>query len=592
MADTQRKIVQQTETLQSHWQSLRYPEALDAALELTRLAPEQGEYRVMAAIMYLGTKDYTNAVESYREGMRLDPGNDELRVYFTETMLNAGIDFYHPAIKSWILEMLDQPERIDIETLNNPWFLTLINDPDFKPMVPLFDLRAYGAFRAAFDAIPEAEAAKALGVYFTRGIACMITPHAGFENFLTHLRHRLLDHVMAGEKLSGWKAVLAEGLSLQCFQNEYVFYETAEETALIGKLVQSGVTAGNILVLSAYRRLMACEKIVPSLRRPWARLLLPQLARIIRQQIDEPVQEQKLAQKIPSLSVVQDQVSRSVQDQYEANPYPRWGSVGRVAKDRDMLGFRQIGPDFAPDILIAGCGTGRHAALVCTRHKNAKILGLDLSRASLGYAQRKANELGLKNLSFMQGDILDLDRYDKKFGVIESDGVLHHMQDPERGWKILVDHLEPGGMMKIALYSALARSRITEGQKFLAEKKFPATEAGLREARRTLIDLPDDHPLSILKTYYDFYSSSMFRDMLMHVREQCFTIPRIGAALRAMNMEFLGFVMPSRQVAEAYRLAYPQDATMTDLESLDQFEHAHPETFLAMYQFWCRKPER
>jgi hypothetical protein len=35
----------------------------------------------------------------------------------------------------------------------------------------------------------------------------------------------------------------------------------------------------------------------------------------------------------------------------------------------------------------------------------------------------------------------------------------------------------------------------------------------------------------------------------------------------------------------------PQDGAMADLQCWDAVEHLHPETFLAMYQLWCRVPE-
>ena len=39
----------------------------------------------------------------------------------------------------------------------------------------------------------------------------------------------------------------------------------------------------------------------------------------------------------------------------------------------------------------------------------------------------------------MQADILDLHKLNKQFDIIESVGVLHHMNDPLLGWKILTD---------------------------------------------------------------------------------------------------------------------------------------------------------
>ena len=42
---------------------------------------------------------------------------------------------------------------------------------------------------------------------------------------------------------------------------------------------------------------------------------------------------------------------------------------------------------------------------------------------------------GIKNIEYLQGDILDLGKLQKKFDLIESSGVLHHMEDPFKGLK-------------------------------------------------------------------------------------------------------------------------------------------------------------
>ena len=57
----------------------------------------------------------------------------------------------------------------------------------------------------------------------------------------------------------------------------------------------------------------------------------------------------------------------------------------------------------------------------------------------------------------MQADILKLEKLDRRFDIVESAGVLHHMDQPMKGWKVLVDCLNEGGLMKIGLYSELAR---------------------------------------------------------------------------------------------------------------------------------------
>lgn len=115
---------------------------------------------------------------------------------------------------------------------------------------------------------------------------------------------------------------------------------------------------------------------------------------------------------------------------------------------------------------------------------------IDLSLASLAYAKKKAGEYGADNLEFMHCDILDLDQIEKTFDIIECSGVLHHMQNPEEGWKHLIRRLSPGGRMNIGLYSLAARESVQAARKYAAEKGYPATTEGIRAFRQDILPSP------------------------------------------------------------------------------------------------------
>ena len=197
--------------------------------------------------------------------------------------------------------------------------------------------------------------------------------------------------------------------------------------------------------------------------------------------IEEPLAEKMIAKDIAVLGEISDNVSCKVREQYEDNPYPRWTKLGIVLKREPIskvcddanlhLYCENILKVTTPAILIAGCGTGRHSIETASRFSNCHVTAVDLSLASLAYAWRKTNELGLDNLSYLQADILQLHQIGKEFDIIESSGVLHHMDKPMAGWRVLVDLLKPSGLMKIGLYSELARSQIVKTRKEIASSK-------------------------------------------------------------------------------------------------------------------------
>jgi SAM-dependent methyltransferase len=391
-------------------------------------------------------------------------------------------------------------------------------------------------------------------------------------------------------------------LARQCFINEYVFDLDAAEEADVRKLRQrfaeisvAGVAPPALLVatIACYGPLDLQPGHERLLGQPWSTALEAALT----QQVREPASERVMAAAIPQLTSIDDTTSLAVRQQYEENPYPRWIKTAPAGQPRSldaylrsMLPSARLTPiDRAPlDVLIAGCGTGQQPVEFAARVSPARILAVDLSRASLGYAARKTAELGLRNIDYGQADILRLGELDRQFDVILASGVLHHMAEPFGAWSRLLDLLRPGGLMLLGFYSELARTEVTAARAFIAEHGFTSDAAGIRRARAAIAALPDDSPIRLNLRAADFFSMSDCRDLLFHVSEQCLTIPKIARFIRETGLEFLGFQL-SRAATGQYAAANPDDPTMTDLDRWHAFEQARPHTFLGMYQFWIRK---
>jgi len=205
----------------------------------------------------------------------------------------------------------------------------------------------------------------------------------------------------------------------------------------------------------------------------------------------------------------------------------------------------------SPHILIAGCGTGKQSITTAATYANSKVLAIDLSLASLAYAKRKAHELGIKNIEHMQADILNLEKLEQKFDIIECVGVLHHMEDPMAGWKKLRNLLRSGGLLKIGLYSEFARKHIVELREEIRISKVGVTDDAIKSFRHTLIQA-NSEPYQKISLFDDFYSLNEFNDLLFNVKEHRFTLTQIQKCLVELDLTFCGF--ETNAVLQEYKL--------------------------------------
>ena len=111
--------------------------------------------------------------------------------------------------------------------------------------------------------------------------------------------------------------------------------------------------------------------------------------------------------------------------------------------------------------------------------------------SSLAYAKRKTEELGVTNIEYMQADILKLTKLDRQFDIIESAGVLHHMNNPMAGWKVLVDCLRDGGLMKIGLYSELARQSVVAMRLEISQSGIGSNDAEMKSLSALSTEMKD-----------------------------------------------------------------------------------------------------
>lgn len=439
-----------------------------------------------------------------------------------------------------------------------------------------------------------------------------------FELFLTDVRRSLLNDLVENieflEHKKSESEAVEEGdrllnflcaLASQCFINEYVYANTDKELDQIkileDKLLYKNIN--NFPIPFEWLALIACYRPLSELKNN--EVLLNQefpdcLKQIITKQISEPKEEWVYRDGIPSLVKIGDEVSQLVRQQYETNPYPRWvktiNFVEGISLDEMLFktfpkaSFRKLGKENNIDVLIAGCGTGQHPIESAQVYKNARVTAIDLSLSSLCYAKRKAIEMGICNIDFAQADILELGSIDKRFDLIESVGVLHHLAEPLKGWHVLLGLLRPNGFMKIGLYSELARASVVAARKYIVERKFSTSPEDIRQCRHEILNFNENNPISRVINFTDFFGLSECRDLIFHVQEHRFTLIQLKEALKILNLNFVGFTLKPL-IEKQYAERFPEDISKTNLDNWHLFEMEFPDTFRSMYQFYVQKIE-
>lgn len=556
--------------------------------------------------LYRRREKWGESITCFRRALDLDADDLDNAQAFADSL--RGANFLQANAQLWKdLERCLKIEGIDHEPLGASAARLLRNS---QQVAPLVEAAERGEFSLSAQEVQKGDVLAPLCTSFASLLLQhVIVPDAALEKLFTAIRRNLLILAVAGrlpEQVKPQTLNFLCTLARQCFLNEHVYLQSAEEradAAALQQQIDDRLRQPDELPPRAAIAVLACYRSLDGLAAS-AILADHELAarddafgQLVTQQIRHAAVERKLAANLPELGDSDDETSGKVRRQYEQSPYPRWTSMARLKSMpvRALLGdlfphanLAGLNISAEPDLLVAGCGTGAHAIAAALHYRNSRVLAMDLSQASLAYGKRQAEALGIDRIEWARGDILALAGFERRFDMVDCGGVLHHMREPMAGWRILRNLLKPGGVMKIGLYSELARADFVRlGAELAATEDDPSNR--IRSYRHEIFALPDDAPLKRVLALHDFYTLSECRDLLFHVEEHRFTLPEIARSLDLLDLEFIGFEMRERALIDRYRARFPDDPGALNLENWHLFETDNPYTFVAMYQFWVKQ---
>jgi 2-polyprenyl-3-methyl-5-hydroxy-6-metoxy-1,4-benzoquinol methylase len=165
---------------------------------------------------------------------------------------------------------------------------------------------------------------------------------------------------------------------------------------------------------------------------------------------------------IPDLRLrSRDQRTEAVREFYLRAPFPGYAPRDSLASLRARAGrsaFAQLldrSIDGDATVVELGCGTGQLSLFLATAER--KVVGADLSRASLELAQGAARRYGVSSVRFVETDLRAPGLARGAFDVVIASGVLHHTPDPRASFAAVASLAKPGGAIVLGLYNAFAR---------------------------------------------------------------------------------------------------------------------------------------
>ena len=224
---------------------------------------------------------------------------------------------------------------------------------------------------------------------------------------------------------------------------------------------------------------------------------------------------------------------RRVRAFYEEKPFNHWRSARAAADSLRRNPVAEAYPDLdrllrsggVRTILDCGCGSGWLTCALAL-HYGVEVTGLDFSLRALARARGTAGCLGVaERIRLIGGDLFEL-RFDGRFDLAVSLGVLHHTADTRRAFEHLRRSIHPGGHVYVGLYHEPARKTFLDYFRDLLRTEGEAL--AFREFRRL-------HPSRRKSDHV----RSWFHDQVLHPHESSHTLREATEWLEAGGLELV-----------------------------------------------------
>jgi len=204
------------------------------------------------------------------------------------------------------------------------------------------------------------------------------------------------------------------------------------------------------------------------------------------------------------------------------------------------------------DILIAGCGTNQAAVFAYT-NPDAKVVGVDISQASLDHQRHLKDKYELDNLELRLLPIEELPTLGRQFDLVVSTGVLMVMADPQAGMKALAECVRPDGAVAIMVYAKYGRYGVTLLQSVFRDLGLGQDEESVAMVRLATSLLGPQHPVqSYFQIANDLDYDAGVVDTFLIGRELTYTVEDCLELIDGAGLVFQTWLLNSPYYAHQF----------------------------------------
>ncbi len=144
----------------------------------------------------------------------------------------------------------------------------------------------------------------------------------------------------------------------------------------------------------------------------------------------------------------------------------------------------------------------------------------------------------LNNLELFRMHLGQIGALGRRFDLIISTGVLHHLPDPDEGVRSLRDVLSPNGVLSIMVYGYYPRFGVYMMQELFRTLELKQDAAGLEMVKCAVASVPPWHHLHrYLPTALDLGYNSGVVDTFLHPQDRAFTVPEVLRLARSNGLK-------------------------------------------------------